>query len=117
MHEAAIKAAAKTHGVDAELIAALVQIESSGEQSAWNPEPAYRYFWNVKTQQPYRCSALEALAKSPPLDFPCLIGDPDHEWWGQQISWGLMQIMGAVARERGYAAPYLTQLAVSAEDN
>ena len=49
-------------------------------------------------------------SKFPPADFRALEGDPDQEWWGQQASWGLMQIMGAVARELGFAGLYLPAL-------
>lgn len=34
----------------------------------------------------------------------------DAEWWGQQASWGLTQVMGGVARELGYDGPWLTGL-------
>ena len=108
---AELEAAATSSGLELPLLAAVVEQESAGDPDAWNPEPKYRYFWNVRTGAPFRrVTDLELAAKFPPRDFPALAGDPDHEWWGQQASWGLMQIMGAVAREHGYAAKYLPRL-------
>lgn len=106
-----IELAAQAEMIDGDLVESLVIVESSGQRYAWNPEPKYRYLWNVKTNKPFRpLTATEALSKFPPADFPCLAGDPDQEWWGQQASWGLMQVMGAVARERGFRGPFLTEL-------
>jgi len=107
-----IAAAARIHGgIDPPLVEALIDQESAGNPDAWNPEPRYRYFWNVRTAKPFRAvSELEVAAKFPPKDFPALAGDPDNEWWAQQASWGLTQVMGAVAREHGYKGGYLTRL-------
>lgn len=102
---------ARTQSLDRDLLAAIVHVESGGDRYAWNPEPKYRYFWNVKTQRPFRhLTAQEIASKIPPADFPTLAGDRDQEWWAQQASWGLCQVMGAVARERGMRDPYLTKL-------
>ena len=100
-----------TYGVDDRLVRAVISVESGGDRWAWNPEPRYRWFWNVRTWQPFRpVTADEVKAKTPPPDFPTLAGDPDQEWWGQQASWGPMQVMGAVAREFGFRGRYLTEL-------
>lgn len=108
---ALIDVAARPIGVDPDLIEAITLQESGGNPWAYNPEPRYRYLWNVRTRRPFRALTADELAsKAPPPDFPCLAGDPDQEWWGQQASWGLMQIMGAVAREHGCDVPYLPQL-------
>lgn len=80
----------------------MVMVESSVDPDAWNPEPAYRWVWDVVNNKPFRVTSVEALDKAPPEDFPTRRGDRDAEWWGQQASWGLMQVMGAVARERGF---------------
>lgn len=96
---------------DPALVAAVVWQESNGDPWAYNPEPAYRYLWDVKRRRPFRRpTPAELRAKTPPADFQTLAGDPDQEWWAQQASWGLMQVMGAVARERGLRAPYLSIL-------
>lgn len=110
-YDAEIVAAAKAHGLSPALVEAQVLVESGGNAWSWNPEPRYRYFWNVRSQRPFRAiSPAEQLSEFPPSDFPCLGGDPDQEWWGQQASWGIQQIMGALAREYGFRGPYLTQL-------
>lgn len=106
-----IDAAAMAHGLDADIVAGLIVVESSGSKWAWNPEPRYRYFWNVRTRAPFRLLKKDELdSEAPPGDFPCLAGDPDQEWWAQQASWGLMQIMGALARELGFDGKYLGQI-------
>lgn len=93
------------------LILAIVAIESGGNTWAWNPEPRYRYLWDMRAQKPFRfLTPAETESEEPPADFPSLAGDRDQEWWGQQASWGLMQVMGGVARENGFAQPYLTSL-------
>lgn len=99
------------HGVPAPLVAAIVQVESGANPWAWNPEPQYRYLWDVNRFAPFRTlSPAESASERPPQDFHCIAGDPDQEWWAQQASWGLMQVMGAVAREHGYREPYLPML-------
>lgn len=106
-----IKGVAKLHGQDPLLVEAIVLTESSGDKWAWNPEPRYRYFWDVKKRRPFRAvTEAEIASELPPADFSALHGARDQEWWAQQASWGLMQIMGAVARELGCTSPYLTAL-------
>jgi soluble lytic murein transglycosylase-like protein len=106
-----IEKAARAHNLDADLVEAMVVVESDGRAWAWNPEPHYRYLWNVRTQRPFRALGPgEASSKWPPADFPTIAGDRDQEWWGQQASWGLLQVMGAVARERGFRGLYLPEL-------
>lgn len=108
---ALIEEAARAACLSADLVAAVVRVESGGDPFAWNPEPRYRYLWNVRTRLPFRTlTAFEVASETPPADFPCLAGDRDQEWWGQQASWGLMQLMGAVAREEGFSRPYLPEL-------
>lgn len=93
------------------LVEAMVLQESSADPFAWNPEPRYRYLWNVHTQQPFRALTFaERASEAPPADFPSLAGDRDQEWWGQQASWGLLQVMGALGREVGFVGAYLPQL-------
>ncbi|MEM4655267.1 MAG: lytic transglycosylase domain-containing protein [Thermosphaera sp.] len=102
---------AARHGLPTWLVRAIVSVESGGNPWAWNPEPAYRYLWDVRAQKPFRrLTHIEATVKTPPPDFPAIAGDRDQEWWAQQASWGLMQVMGAVARELGFTGPYLTEL-------
>lgn len=93
-----------------QLVAAIVIVESSGNPAAWRVEPFYRWLWNPRSNTPYRSSHT---GLNPPDDF---VGTPGHSkataWVGQKTSWGLMQIMGAVARELGFKGwfPELCQI-------
>jgi soluble lytic murein transglycosylase-like protein len=71
-------AAAKAHGLDPGLVCAVVEQESGWNQWAIRHEPAFftRYV------QPLGLADTEGVARS--------------------FSWGLMQLMGEVARELGY---------------
>lgn len=101
----------REYQLDPTLLEAQVLVESGDHPYAWNPEPRYKYLWNVRTGQPFRpLSTIEQARDTPPTDFPCLAGDRDQEWWGQRVSWGLLQVMGAVAREHGFAGAYLPEL-------
>lgn len=106
-----IRSHAHLYGIDPRLVEAVVTKESSGDPWAWNPEPPYRYLWDVRKNRAFRpLTPVERTSEAPPTDFSSLVGDRDHEWWGQQASWGLMQVMGAVARELQCRAPYLSIL-------
>jgi soluble lytic murein transglycosylase-like protein len=104
--------AASRHGLPPLLVQSVIQVESGGDVWAWNAEPRYRWFWDVRANKPFRpVTAAESAAEVPPKDFMACKGvDPDAEWWGQQASWGLMQVMGAVARERGFPGRFLNAL-------
>src|SRR3990167_1613219 len=96
--------------VPADLIEAMVVVESGGNPWAVNAEPKYRYFWDVAKHAPFRLLSSDDIAsKIPPPDFRSIAGDRDQEWWCQQVSFGLLQIMGALARELGFRGPYLTR--------
>ena len=98
-----IESVAPKYGLPVPLVAAIVHVESSGDQYAWNPEPPYRYLWDVRANRPFRkLTPVEIASEIPPRDFGSAAGAADAEWWGQQASWGLMQVMGAVAREIGF---------------
>ena len=107
-----VEAIAAPRGLDPDVVLAIIAQESSGRPGAWNPEPHYRYLVNVKTGKPFRAlTDDERVSEKPPADFPAPRGvDRDAEWWGQQASWGLMQVMGAVARERGFGGADLPDL-------
>lgn len=108
---AAIEQVADNNGLSRNLVEALVLTESGGNTYATKPETFYPYLMNVKTWKPYGALTREqAGSKTAPDGFPCLAGHPDHEWLDQQQSWGLMQVMGAVAREHGCRSPYLAEL-------
>lgn len=108
-------AAAAYRIFDPDIVEAMVLQESGGDQWAYNPEPRYPYLWNVRLNGPYHVeSAADLESKFPPSGFYDTRGfhgaDADQEWWGQQASWGLMQIMGALARELGFKGIYLPGL-------
>jgi hypothetical protein len=106
-----IASAAHKCGLEPSLVTALVLVESGGNRWAWNPEPRYRYLWNVRANAPFRAlTPDERASEVPPDDFHFISGDRDQEWWGQQASWGLCQIMGALARELRFRGPYLPEL-------
>lgn len=110
-HRPEIERVAQHYRLDPDVVEAMVLQESGGNEWAWNPEPHYRYLWNVRSAKPFRAvTPAEVASKVPPRDFPALGGDRDQEWWAQQASWGLLQIMGAVAREQGFRGLYLTEL-------
>lgn len=107
-----ITTAAAAFNLPPVFVEAIILVESGGDPAAYNPEPKYRYFWDVYRNRPFRpLTAKEVESKTPPNDFHALGGDADQEWWGQQASWGLMQTMGAVARQHGFMATYLPELA------
>lgn len=104
--------AAARHALPLSLVLAITEIESSFQIAAFNPEPPYRYLWDIAKGTAFRAlTADELVSEVPPDDFCAPRGVPrDAEWWGQQASWGLMQMMGGVARELGYDGPWLTEL-------
>lgn len=109
---------ARRIGLDPDLVEALVIVESGGDPDAWKPEPRYPYLWDVREGKPFRELTLEeSIRNFPPKDFPALAGSSIQEWQGQRASWGLMQVMGAVAREYGFTGPYLTTLCSRPEVN
>jgi len=83
------KAAAR-HALDPALVCAVVE-----QESAWNPwamryEPAFFTKYVAPLYTNNKISASEAYARG--------------------FSWGLMQVMGQVARENGFAEPFLSAL-------
>ena len=80
------RAAAAYHELDPPLVCAVIE-----QESAWNPyairyEPAFR----ARYVAPQGLPPTEEIARS--------------------ISWGLMQVMGQVAREHGFTAKFLSAL-------
>lgn len=112
MDHLVITTIAKEYGIEPSLALALCEKESSFRPWAWNPEPKYRYLWDIFRNRPFRqLTPEENASEIPPEDFPTFRNVPrDAEWWGQQASWGLAQIMGAVARERGFSGEFFTEL-------
>jgi soluble lytic murein transglycosylase-like protein len=82
--------AAAAQSLDAALVCAVVE-----QESGWNPwalryEPAFFAKYVAPLYTNYKVSASEAYARG--------------------LSWGLMQVMGQVARETGFDGPFLSSL-------
>ena len=110
----ACQAAAK-YGLDEALVCALCEVESSWMPWAVRHEAGYKWlidFHRMTLKEAYSDVSLidadqnwwvfEVDVIHPP-------GDAHTELLFQQTSWGLLQIMGAVARERGFRG-WLTEL-------
>jgi len=80
--------AAAKHSLDSALVCAIVEQESAWETHAIRYEPAFR----TRYVSPLGLPATEEVARS--------------------ISWGLMQVMGQVARENGFSGKSLAELCV-----
>lgn len=88
-----VASAAHAAGLEPPLVAAIVMQESGGNPFAIRAEPDYRWLWPAAT------------AVVPPRGVSL-----GTEIAQQRTSWGLMQVMGAVAREHGCREPFLTAL-------
>jgi soluble lytic murein transglycosylase-like protein len=80
------RAAAARHSLDPALICAIVEQESAWDPHAIRYEPAFR------------------------TRYVAPLGLPPTEEVARSISWGLMQVMGQVAREHGFIAKSLAAL-------
>jgi soluble lytic murein transglycosylase-like protein len=108
-----IEAAAVRHGLDPRVLCGQVYVESSGNPYAIRFERQYRYFWDLRTGTAFRrLDESELRTRSAPADFYGLDGHHEQEWVLQSCSIGLGQVMGAVARELGFAGTFLTELLV-----
>lgn len=77
---------ASAHGLDPALICAVIEQESAWDAHAIRYEPGFR----ARYVAPLELPPTEEIARS--------------------ISWGLMQLMGQVAREHGFQRPFLSAL-------
>jgi soluble lytic murein transglycosylase-like protein len=80
------RAAAAIHSLDPALVCAVVEQESSWNTRAIRYEPFFRTRYVAR------------------------LGLPPTEEIARSISWGLMQVMGQVAREHGFDGRFLTTL-------
>ena len=80
--------AAMRHGIDASLVCAVIEQESNWDTNAMRYEGAFR------------------------TRYVAPLGLPPTEEIARSISWGLMQVMGQVAREHGFAGKFLSGLCV-----
>ena len=77
---------ATKHSLDPALVCAVIEQESAWDANAIRYEPAFR----TRYVAPLGLPATEEVARS--------------------ISWGLMQVMGQVAREHGFTGKFLSSL-------
>ena len=80
------RTAAAHHLLDPALVCAIIE-----QESAWNPH-AIRYEPGFRTR------------------YVAPMGLPPTEEIARSISWGLMQVMGQVAREHGFTGKFLSAL-------
>ena len=80
------RAIAEKHSLDAALVCAIVEQESSWDAHAIRYEPAFR------------------------TRYVAPLGLPPTEEVARSMSWGLMQVMGQVAREHAFNGKFLTAL-------
>jgi soluble lytic murein transglycosylase-like protein len=80
------RAAAAAHELDPALVCAVVEQESAWDAHAIRYEPGFR------------------------TRYVAPLGLPPTEEVARSISWGLMQVMGQVAREHGFGGKFLTAL-------
>lgn len=79
-----ISQVSEAYGLDPKLVASIVMVESSGETCATRYEPEYHYLLTP-----------ERFSKSLRISL-------DTEQVSQKMSFGLMQVMGGLARELGF---------------
>ena len=80
------RTAAANHSLDAQLVCAVIEQESAWDPHAIRYEPAFR------------------------ARYVAPLGLPPTEEVARSISWGLMQVMGQVAREHGFGGKFLSAL-------
>lgn len=99
--------AATRHSLPPGLVLCIAHAESALDTYAIRVEPAYRWLWDVTHRRPFPATQQQAATRVPPANFPAPRGiSRSTEWIGQQTSWGLMQVMGAVAREYGFVGHF-----------
>jgi soluble lytic murein transglycosylase-like protein len=81
---------AEKYGLDGDLVCALCEQESDWDPFAVRYEPGFLSRYVAPLYSAGKISSTEAYTRS--------------------ISWGLLQLMGQVAREKGFDGPYLSAL-------
>lgn len=88
------------------VLAVMWQEEANGDPWAIRYEPNYQYFYNHKGR--YALYDVNQSVTGNRLRAINILGQTEMS--AQSHSWGLMQIIGAAARERGFMPKYLTEL-------
>jgi soluble lytic murein transglycosylase-like protein len=88
------------HKIDPDLIASIIYCESRGEPRAYRFEPGFfeRYIQG------------KPVGDIPGYWPPQNLVSRETEAMARSTSWGVMQVMGQVAREHGYRGDYLHEL-------
>jgi soluble lytic murein transglycosylase-like protein len=81
---------ALSQGLDPVLVMAVVE-----QESMWNP-------WAMRYEPEFMAKYVEPLYTNNKISA--------SEAYARAFSWGLMQVMGQVAREQGYDRPFLSSL-------
>ena len=89
-----------------DLILAIIAQESSGDPWAIRYEDNYQYFYHWKEKKPLYDSKQSAHGNR--IRAKGLLGDTEFN--AQSTSWGLLQLMAAAGRERGFKGKYLSEL-------
>lgn len=84
---------AARHSLDPALICAIVEHESS-----WN-------LWAIRFEPAFFAKYVAPLFTNNKIEPPT-----NSEAYSRAFSWGLMQVMGQSARERGFSAQFLSEL-------
>ncbi|MGB9404759.1 MAG: lytic transglycosylase domain-containing protein [Candidatus Acidiferrales bacterium] len=84
---------AARHSLDPALVCAIVEHESS-----WNP-------WAIRFEPAFFAKYVAPLFTNNKIE-PAT----NSEAYSRAFSWGLMQVMGQSARERGFSAEFLSEL-------
>jgi soluble lytic murein transglycosylase-like protein len=82
--------AAQLQGLDPALVCAVVE-----QESAWNP-------WAIRYEPAFFAKYIASLYINNKVS--------SSEAYARSFSWGLLQVMGQVARETGFDAPFLSAL-------
>ena len=94
-----VKGIAAQHGLDPDLVCAVVE-----QESAWNE-------WEFRYEPAFYATYIAPMLKGASPAGPIKVFDPscsiETEAAARAFSWGLMQILGQVAREQGFDEPDL----------
>ncbi len=105
-----IEHVAQSNGLPKQFVLGICKTESNLDRWAMRFEPDYRWLWDVHANRGYKARDQDMTLDRAPADFPASPGLTTHtEWIGQHTSYGVMQVMGSLAREFGFKG-FFTQL-------
>lgn len=97
------KGIAAAHSLDPDLVCAVIE-----QESAWNP-------WEFRYEPGFLSAYIAPMLTGTSPAGKIVVFDPScsiqTEAYARAFSWGLMQILGQVAREQGFTGGWLSQLA------